>query len=141
VRADTSGREASHEEIRDKFARQARCPAELVGAAARFCLRRDPARPGRIAIVLSRVDAERRGSDARTGQCEQEEILGAKTLRIVPTTFSVAARDAKLSEEQRRLVANAVDRSRRQTIWRRAASNFPRGLVTQEIRLVPLPCA
>jgi hypothetical protein len=41
----------------------------------------------------------------------KNEILATKTVRIVPTTLSAAAREAKLSEEQRRLIANAIDRS------------------------------
>jgi hypothetical protein len=41
----------------------------------------------------------------------KEEILAAKTVRIIPTSFSAAAAEAKLSEAQLRLIANAVDRS------------------------------
>lgn len=38
-------------------------------------------------------------------------VLAAKTVRIAPTVFSPTAATAKLSERDRRLVANAVDRS------------------------------
>ena len=42
----------------------------------------------------------------------KDEILAAKTIRVVPTSFStVAAAEAKLSEAHLRLIANAVDRS------------------------------
>ncbi|MCP1843758.1 hypothetical protein ACVIHI_003323 [Bradyrhizobium sp. USDA 4524] len=40
----------------------------------------------------------------------KDEVLAAKTVRIVPTTFSQAA-SPTLSQEQRHLVANAIDRS------------------------------
>ena len=40
----------------------------------------------------------------------KDDILAAKTVRIVPTTFSQAA-SPTLSQEQRHLVANAIDRS------------------------------
>lgn len=42
---------------------------------------------------------------------DKDAILAARTVRIIPTTFSTAAPPAKLSERDRRLVANAVDRS------------------------------
>lgn len=42
---------------------------------------------------------------------DKPSILAAKTVLIVPTTFSAAAASSKLSERDRRLVANAVDRS------------------------------
>ena len=42
---------------------------------------------------------------------DKEAVLAARTVSIVPTTFSAAATTAKLSERDRRLVANAVDRS------------------------------
>jgi hypothetical protein len=42
---------------------------------------------------------------------DRDAVLAARTVRIVPTTFSAAAAAAKLSERDRRLVANAVDRS------------------------------
>ena len=42
---------------------------------------------------------------------DKDEVLAAKTVRIVPTAFSPAASEAKLSEAQMRLIANAVDRS------------------------------
>jgi hypothetical protein len=41
----------------------------------------------------------------------KDEILAAGTLRLVPTSFAAAAVDANLSEAQRKLVANAIDRS------------------------------
>ncbi|MHC2333899.1 DUF3313 domain-containing protein [Bradyrhizobium sp. USDA 4454] len=40
----------------------------------------------------------------------KDSVLAAKTVRIVPTTFSQSASPA-LSQEQRRLVANAIDRT------------------------------
>ena len=40
----------------------------------------------------------------------KDEVLAAKTVRIVPTTFAQAA-SPTLSQEQRHLVANAIDRS------------------------------
>jgi hypothetical protein len=42
---------------------------------------------------------------------DKDAVLAARTVRIVPTTFSPAASAAPLSERDRRLVANAVDRS------------------------------
>lgn len=42
---------------------------------------------------------------------DKDAMLAARTVRIVPTTFSPAAAASKLSERDRRLVANAVDRS------------------------------
>ncbi|WP_315834397.1 DUF3313 domain-containing protein [Bradyrhizobium prioriisuperbiae] len=41
----------------------------------------------------------------------KEDVLAAKTVRIMPTTFALSALDAKLSDTQRALVANAVNRS------------------------------
>ncbi len=41
---------------------------------------------------------------------DKDTVLTARTVRIVPTTFSPTAASAKLSERDRRLVANAVDR-------------------------------
>jgi Protein of unknown function (DUF3313) len=41
----------------------------------------------------------------------RDEILAAKTIRITPTSLSAAVAEAKLSEAQLRLIANAVDRS------------------------------
>jgi Protein of unknown function (DUF3313) len=41
----------------------------------------------------------------------KDEILVAKTIRIVPTSLSAAVAEAKLSEAQLTLIANAVDRS------------------------------
>lgn len=41
----------------------------------------------------------------------KEDVLAAKTIRIMPTTFALSALDAKLSDTQRALVANAVNRS------------------------------
>lgn len=38
-------------------------------------------------------------------------VLAAKSVRIVPTTFSNVALNAELSDKQRRVIANAVDRS------------------------------
>jgi hypothetical protein len=41
----------------------------------------------------------------------RDEILGAKTIRIIPTSLFAAVAEAKLSEAQLTLIANAVDRS------------------------------
>jgi Protein of unknown function (DUF3313) len=41
----------------------------------------------------------------------KDEILAAKTIRIIPTSLSSAVAEAKLSEAQLTLIANAVDRS------------------------------
>jgi hypothetical protein len=41
----------------------------------------------------------------------KDNVLAAKTVRIVPTVFSSAAAQTALSEEQRRLIGNMVDRS------------------------------
>jgi hypothetical protein len=41
----------------------------------------------------------------------KDEILAAKTIRVIPTSFAAAAAEAKLTEAQLRLIANAVDRS------------------------------
>ena len=41
----------------------------------------------------------------------KEEVLAAKTARIIPTSVSATEADPKLSEAQRRLIANVVDRS------------------------------
>jgi hypothetical protein len=41
----------------------------------------------------------------------KDEVLTTKTVRIIPTSFSAAAAEAKLSEAQLKLIANAVDRS------------------------------
>jgi hypothetical protein len=42
---------------------------------------------------------------------DKDAILAARTVRIIPTTFSAATTDTKLAEKERKLVANAVDRS------------------------------
>ena len=41
----------------------------------------------------------------------KSDVLAAKAIRIVPTSFSEAAARAGLSETQRQMVANAIDRS------------------------------
>lgn len=41
----------------------------------------------------------------------KDEVLAAHTVRIVPTVFAVKARVEGITDEQRRLIANAVDRS------------------------------
>jgi Protein of unknown function (DUF3313) len=41
----------------------------------------------------------------------KDEVLAAKTVRIVPTVFSAATAKVELSAEQRKLIANAADRS------------------------------
>lgn len=42
---------------------------------------------------------------------DKEGVLAAKTVRLVPTAFSPAVKSEGISTEQRKLVANAVDRS------------------------------
>lgn len=42
---------------------------------------------------------------------DKASVLAARTIRIVPTAFSPAAAEAALTEKQRRVIANAVDRS------------------------------
>jgi hypothetical protein len=42
---------------------------------------------------------------------DKDAVLAARTVRIVPTAFSSSAGAARLSQADRRLVANAVDRS------------------------------
>ena len=42
---------------------------------------------------------------------EKDAILAAKTVLIIPTSFSAAAKAAPLTETERNVVANAVDRS------------------------------
>lgn len=44
-------------------------------------------------------------------RASKEALLAAKTVRIVPTTFSEGARHDGVTDAQRKLVANAVDRS------------------------------
>src|SRR5262249_38006841 len=41
----------------------------------------------------------------------RDEILAANTVRIIPTSLSAVVAEAKLSEAQLRLIANALDRS------------------------------
>src|SRR5882672_1522813 len=41
----------------------------------------------------------------------QDDILAARTVHIIPTSFAATAADPKILEAQRRLIANAVDRS------------------------------
>jgi hypothetical protein len=42
---------------------------------------------------------------------DHDAVLAAKTAKIVPTTFSAAALQVPLTDQQRRLIGNAVDRS------------------------------
>lgn len=42
---------------------------------------------------------------------DRDAVLAAKTAKIVPTTFSAAALQVPFTDQQRRLIANAVDRS------------------------------
>ncbi|MEW6121485.1 MAG: DUF3313 domain-containing protein [Pseudomonadota bacterium] len=42
---------------------------------------------------------------------DKEKVLAAKTVRLVPTTFAQPARHDTVTDEQRKLVANAVDRA------------------------------
>ena len=41
----------------------------------------------------------------------KQDVLAAKTVRIVPTAFSAAASQVEFTDEQRRLVSNTVDRA------------------------------
>jgi hypothetical protein len=95
---------------------------------------RDPETPGKRLIMLAllplmggcaSVPLEQKGAlssydrlAASNGVLTQakvsvskEDVLAAKTVRIMPTTFALSALDAKLSDTQRALVANAVNRS------------------------------
>jgi hypothetical protein len=42
---------------------------------------------------------------------DKDEVLAAKTVRVVPTVFANATEQVQLSDAQRKLVANMVDRS------------------------------
>jgi hypothetical protein len=42
---------------------------------------------------------------------DKDGVLAAGTVRIIPTTFSPAASDAKLTDAQMKLIGNAIDRS------------------------------
>lgn len=42
---------------------------------------------------------------------DKDDVLAAKTARIVPTRFSETAAQVKFSDQQRKLIGNAVDRS------------------------------
>jgi len=55
-------------------------------------------------------DSEFSGRKSRV-HVDKAAVLAAKTVLIVPTSFSAAAASARLSPPDRRLVANAVDRS------------------------------
>jgi hypothetical protein len=59
---------------------------------------------------LQPADSKFNGRKSRV-HVDKDAALAAKTVRIIPTSFSGAAASAKLSIGDRRLVANAVDRS------------------------------
>ena len=59
---------------------------------------------------LQPADSKFNGRKSRV-HVDKDAALAAKTVRIIPTSFSGAATSAKLSARDRRLVANAVDRS------------------------------
>jgi hypothetical protein len=59
---------------------------------------------------LQPADSKFSGRKSRV-HVDKDAVLAAKTVLIVPTSFSPAAASAKLSPRDRRLVANAVDRS------------------------------
>jgi Protein of unknown function (DUF3313) len=42
---------------------------------------------------------------------DKDEVLAAKTILLVPTSFAATAIDTKLSDAQRKLVANVIDRA------------------------------
>lgn len=42
---------------------------------------------------------------------EKDDVLAAKTAKIVPTRFSETATEVKFSDQQRKLIGNAIDRS------------------------------
>ena len=42
---------------------------------------------------------------------DKDEVLAAKTAKIVPTRFSETAAQVKFSDQQRKLIGNAIDRS------------------------------
>ena len=59
---------------------------------------------------LRPVDAKFNGRKT-SAHVDKDAVLAARTVLIVPTSFAAAAASAKLSTRDRRLVANAVDRS------------------------------
>lgn len=59
---------------------------------------------------LQPADSKFNGRKSRV-HVDKDAVLAASTVLIVPTTYSTAAASAKLSAPDRRLVANAVDRS------------------------------
>lgn len=59
---------------------------------------------------LQPADSKFNGRKSRV-HVDKDAVLAAKTVLIVPTSFSAAATSARLSPRDRRLVANAVDRS------------------------------
>jgi len=59
---------------------------------------------------LQPADSKFNGRKSRV-RVDKDAVLAARTVLIVPTTFSPSACDPKLSERDRTLVANAVDRS------------------------------
>ena len=59
---------------------------------------------------LQPADSQFNGRKSRV-RADKDAILAARTVLIAPTTFSQSASEAKLSEKDKKLVANAVDRS------------------------------
>ena len=59
---------------------------------------------------LKPADSKFNGRKSRV-HVDKDAVLAARTVLIVPTSFAGAAASAKLSARDRRLVANAVDRS------------------------------
>ena len=59
---------------------------------------------------LKPADSKFNGRKSRV-HVDKDAVLAARTVLIVPTSFSAAAASARLSARDRRLVANAVDRS------------------------------
>ena len=66
---------------------------------------------GGIARFLRQAQACRRADDAFPIVGQQDDVLAAKTVRITPTAFAETPGGAALSDKQRGLIANAIDRS------------------------------
>ena len=86
------------------------CSPNRFGLAAGIGLRRRRStRTGRFAVVLPAP----RGQQRTRAQVSvsKDEVLEAKTVRIIPTSFSATEAEAKLSQAQKKLIATVVDRS------------------------------
>lgn len=56
--------------------------------------------------------AESNGVFARSKlRVNKDAVLAAQTVKLTPTTFAASAQQAEISDDQRRLIANVVDRS------------------------------